>query len=1100
MSRTAASNTWEEGLIMDLNPISTPNTVLTDCINGTFITYNGNEFSLQNDQGNYKLEYCRLTPNYIPVGIKEYGDILYIVSQNPLDNSVEIGSYPSPLMISTPDLNETQNEIQSIIKSQILDKDLLENTYTELTENATNIVFTGDNNKLNPGDEYCLQTNGEKFPYKYETVEYHILDDDSNIHNITDKIVLDSNGEIKDFQHVSWTIPGWLSVKSRLAELSIAGINIKSFYVPKNTDVRTAHFAFNLRLNINDEYLTKKTNGVSILDSWCSQMANHDLTDVRFRVFIEKETNGEYVSVYDSEFVEFGITENPQSIPENLYLNEYDWTEWYGDSKILWRNISGKITELDDIEKVRVRMIPVLYEEKYGYKIVYDNLEQNILFDLTSAEDQEWNLGTELYQFYVNNDKSSQCIYTNISGPMISTFPVNLHGYVYDFNGNLVKEIAFEDYSGIGENVLQIPFDSQFRPENIYIIQFRFAPSAKEIGNFPTVTRFLITSEIFNDFTNVVMYDRDIKFEEWVSKYWNHSKADFSFTYEPLDLATRTPFDEFTSSNESGLTDNDKKYFAGEKYNTFFPNENPNLSETISYRKGYDYICNYDLKIDVNLLHGDLWDGFEPSFSLQKLDHKTNTKVDFDTSVNETYVQAFVETLCKYTKLGVPFEFTNADIWYFSDNLSILNNQSNSGKLIDYVYDVLIEVFGSNANSSQRTFKVSSDLKRSGESVGSKYRFSRTTSGVGKFSVYDIKDHIYNAMVDNKLPCMLVKNKYILTGESTNYQLFQTIMGGPNSGEFGNFVFHETEDTTLIRYYLCFIDKEHKVPVLIPFIDGDRGEECFKTFCNKMSVLTKPTYLSQYDRYILNKESENHVNPRLTIYNKGIFKSMTYLNYDLQNFNVRKELLSKFPDIKYNSIFIDMSDLNSVMTGDSIIFDEMLADVKFKSSEYPYVTIDNMVGINDIDNTLIKLASTSEEDFSKWCNSPQLNDERSSTELKGLYCDELYSSNDPFLIQLNDGYLENGDSIIYLTSKPIDFNDGITQHIANDWSGVISWDYTWNEFKELSKERAMWFFEHNYDSGNYNSSLSSNSFLIFGGCLESDPDMRLDNTWNWIKQ
>ena len=43
---------------MDLHPLSTPNNVLTDCLNGTFITYNGNEFSLQNDQGNYKLEYC----------------------------------------------------------------------------------------------------------------------------------------------------------------------------------------------------------------------------------------------------------------------------------------------------------------------------------------------------------------------------------------------------------------------------------------------------------------------------------------------------------------------------------------------------------------------------------------------------------------------------------------------------------------------------------------------------------------------------------------------------------------------------------------------------------------------------------------------------------------------------------------------------------------------------------------------------------------------------------------------------------------------------------------------------------------------------------
>jgi hypothetical protein len=98
---------------------------------------------------------------------------------------------------------------------------------------------------------------------------------------------------------------------------------------------------------------------------------------------------------------------------------------------------------------------------------------------------------------------------------MISSFPVNLYGYIYDIKGNLIKDqITFEDYSGIGENVLRIQFDDEFRSENIYVIQFKFAPSEKEIGNFPTVTRFLISSEVFNDFTDVTVYDRDIKFDE----------------------------------------------------------------------------------------------------------------------------------------------------------------------------------------------------------------------------------------------------------------------------------------------------------------------------------------------------------------------------------------------------------------------------------------------------------------------------------------------------------------------------------------------------------------------------------------------------------
>jgi hypothetical protein len=208
MSRIEASNTWEEGLVMDLNPLSTPNKVLTDCVNGTFITYNGNEFSLQNDQGNYKLEYCRLSPNYIPVGVKEYGDILYIVSQNPLNDSVEIGSYPSPLMITTPNEKYNSSELNSIIKTQILDQGLKEKTYTELTKSTNGIVFNGSDYKLNPGDEYCLQVEGDKPPYKYETLEYRILDEDSNPHVVSDKITCDTTLDLKDFENVAWTVPG----------------------------------------------------------------------------------------------------------------------------------------------------------------------------------------------------------------------------------------------------------------------------------------------------------------------------------------------------------------------------------------------------------------------------------------------------------------------------------------------------------------------------------------------------------------------------------------------------------------------------------------------------------------------------------------------------------------------------------------------------------------------------------------------------------------------------------------------------------------------------------------------------------------------------
>lgn len=76
-------NEFKDGLNLDLNPIVTPNTVLTDNLNGTFITYNGNEFCLQNDRGNIKkadLVESQDFIKYIPIGAKEHNGIIYIVA------------------------------------------------------------------------------------------------------------------------------------------------------------------------------------------------------------------------------------------------------------------------------------------------------------------------------------------------------------------------------------------------------------------------------------------------------------------------------------------------------------------------------------------------------------------------------------------------------------------------------------------------------------------------------------------------------------------------------------------------------------------------------------------------------------------------------------------------------------------------------------------------------------------------------------------------------------------------------------------------------------------------------------------------------------
>lgn len=91
-----ASNGFSEGLIMDLDPMSTPNNCVTSALNATLVTYNGNEYILQNDMGNGRVETAFLPEGFVPVGTCSFGGIIYVASYNPLTGVSQLGSFPSP--------------------------------------------------------------------------------------------------------------------------------------------------------------------------------------------------------------------------------------------------------------------------------------------------------------------------------------------------------------------------------------------------------------------------------------------------------------------------------------------------------------------------------------------------------------------------------------------------------------------------------------------------------------------------------------------------------------------------------------------------------------------------------------------------------------------------------------------------------------------------------------------------------------------------------------------------------------------------------------------------------------------------------------------
>lgn len=104
MSKQIAKNTFTGGLQMDMNPLSSQNTVLTNALNATLVTIDGDEMILQNDMGNLKATYTEngeefevtLTPGFIPIGIQTLNGVAYIVSFNPTTQEGEIGTFPSP--------------------------------------------------------------------------------------------------------------------------------------------------------------------------------------------------------------------------------------------------------------------------------------------------------------------------------------------------------------------------------------------------------------------------------------------------------------------------------------------------------------------------------------------------------------------------------------------------------------------------------------------------------------------------------------------------------------------------------------------------------------------------------------------------------------------------------------------------------------------------------------------------------------------------------------------------------------------------------------------------------------------------------------------
>lgn len=120
---------------MDFAPEATKNNCLTNALNATLVTMNGNELQLQNDMGNAETK-AKLPDGFIPLGTTELGGIIYIVSYNPKNKKSQIGSFPSPQRYSSTESN-TKDKTWNISR-----------------ENTEQILLS--NQIFNPGDQFVF--------------------------------------------------------------------------------------------------------------------------------------------------------------------------------------------------------------------------------------------------------------------------------------------------------------------------------------------------------------------------------------------------------------------------------------------------------------------------------------------------------------------------------------------------------------------------------------------------------------------------------------------------------------------------------------------------------------------------------------------------------------------------------------------------------------------------------------------------------------------------------------------------------------------------------------------------------------------------------
>lgn len=520
------TNVFTDGLNTDLHPLTTPNTVLTDCINGTIITYNGNEYILQNDMGNYQLSKAKLPADYIPIGIKEYGNIVYIVSYNPLDKKCQIGSYPSPQTLFDNTEHESKNaQYQGIAIPQLGKKwqwvdGIKSVTYTDANgvpytvtdvfftdlKSKTNIIIlfpeNGDNKDtfLNPGDKYYIQVDDQSETWKFQRCEYYTLTESKEVIKIKDDLINIKQDTFNGkFYNVRWETPGWIGYKPTLLEpisfdLSLTNLQSPTFVVTNQKD------------DLPETNLTVSVQGQLIVDAnkWEQY---YDNLRVYFHYKLEIEND------------------STKGDNQHQYAELSSVIHCRNKTDILTYNANFSNTNITNPYKITIKATPYIIEDTNGF--IYDNLSTTYTIDSDTISKISDISCFDIYKYLVNDEGVT--LNFTIESPISKVGDLDCRYRIWAFDDgmqNVHKAIDFTSIDSLnmfGQNILTIDWKGEFQKEEIYLFELAFGNLTN--GVFTPIyqnVQVLITSELLNDFYSTTNRFQDLSLSEWtanISKY-----------------------------------------------------------------------------------------------------------------------------------------------------------------------------------------------------------------------------------------------------------------------------------------------------------------------------------------------------------------------------------------------------------------------------------------------------------------------------------------------------------------------------------------------------------------------------------------------------